>query len=103
MRNGCFCANPYVFHLLNMSKEAVETVEGEVAADRRRALPGAVRASLAPYNTSDEVDRFADAVKKVALGDLSASYEQASDGTFSPTGGWPAIPTEMRSLVKPEH
>ncbi len=101
VRNGCFCANPYVFHLLNMSKAAVATVEGEVAADRRRALPGAVRASLAPYNDVQEVDRFVGAVAHVARGQLSASYEQASDGTFSPTGGWPAIPTELRTLVKP--
>ena len=86
VRNGCFCANPYVFHLLNMSKEAVETVEGEVAADRRTALPGAVRASLAPYNDEAEVDRFADAVRHVAGGKLNASYEQASDGTFAPDG-----------------
>jgi hypothetical protein len=84
-----------------LSKKAVETVEGEVAADRRRALPGAVRASLAPYNTSQEVDRFVEAVKHVASGQLSSSYEQASDGTFSPTGGWPAIATPLKTLVKP--
>ena len=101
VRNGCFCANPYVFHLLNMSKEAVEAVEGEVAADRRKALPGAVRASLAPYNTSAEVDRFADAVRQVARGQLKTTYEQAIDGTFAPSGGWPAIPNPFRTLVKP--
>jgi selenocysteine lyase/cysteine desulfurase len=101
VRNGCFCANPYVFHLLNMTKEAVETVEGEVAADRRTALPGAVRASLAPYNDRAEVDRFAEAVGHVARGELQASYEQASDGTFSPVGGWPAISNPLRTLGKP--
>jgi cysteine desulfurase / selenocysteine lyase len=101
VRNGCFCANPYVFHLLNMDKEAVEKVEGEVAADRRTALPGAVRASLAPYNDPAEVDRFADAVRHVASGRLKASYEQASDGTYSPVGGWPALPNPFRTQVKP--
>jgi selenocysteine lyase/cysteine desulfurase len=101
VRNGCFCANPYVFHLLNMNKEAVEKVEGEVAADRRTALPGAVRASLAPYNDPAEVDRFADAVRHVASGRLKASYEQASDGTYSPVGGWPALPNPFRTQVKP--
>ena len=101
VRNGCFCANPYVFHLLNMNKEAVEKVEGEVAADRRTALPGAVRASLAPYNDPAEVDRFADAVRHVASGRLKASYEQASDGTYSPVGGWPAMPNPFRTQVKP--
>jgi len=99
VRNGCFCANPYVFHLLHMSKEAVESVEGEVAADRRKALPGAVRASLAPYNDEREVDRFVDAVKQVAEGRMKASYEQSADGTFSPVGGWPAIENPLRNLL----
>ena len=101
VRNGCFCANPYVFHLLNMSKEAVEEVEGEVAADHRTALPGAVRASLAPYNDRAEVDRFVDAVGKVARGDLKAIYEQAEDGTFAPEGGWPSIHDPLKALVNP--
>jgi len=26
VRNGCFCANPYVFHLLHMDKKAVDAV-----------------------------------------------------------------------------
>jgi len=60
VRNGCFCANPYVFHLLHMDKHAVDAVEGEVTAGHRKALPGAVRASLAPYNTAGEVDRIAE-------------------------------------------
>ncbi|HEX3507073.1 MAG TPA: aminotransferase class V-fold PLP-dependent enzyme, partial [Candidatus Dormibacteraeota bacterium] len=100
VRNGCFCANPYVFHLLNMTREAVEEVEGEVAADHRRALPGAVRASLAPYNDEAEVDRFADAVRHVAGGQLKTRYEQSADGTFAPEGGWPAIPNPLASLAK---
>jgi cysteine desulfurase / selenocysteine lyase len=100
VRNGCFCANPYVFHLLNMDKEAVDAVEGEVTSGRRKALPGAVRASLAPYNTTEELDRFVEAVTHVARGRLKATYEQAADGTFSPAGGWPRIPSPIRTLVK---
>ena len=101
VRNGCFCANPYVFHLLNMSKEAVEKVEGEVAADHRTALPGAVRASLAPYNDAAEVERFAEAVGHIARGELAARYEQAEDGTFAPEGGWPALGNPLPTLVNP--
>jgi selenocysteine lyase/cysteine desulfurase len=105
VRNGCFCANPYVFHLLHMDKKAVDAVEGEVTAGHRKALPGAVRASLAPYNTSAEVDRFVEAVTHIARGKLKATYEQATDGTFSPAGGWPRIPspnfTRRTSLVNP--
>ena len=103
VRNGCFCANPYVFHLLHMDKKAVDAVEGEVTAGHRKALPGAVRASLAPYNTSTEVERFVEAVTHIARGKLNATYEQAADGTFSPAGGWPRIPSPLKTLVNPAH
>jgi cysteine desulfurase / selenocysteine lyase len=91
VRHGCFCANPYVFHLLHMSKRDVEAVEGDVTSGRRQALPGAVRASLAPYNTETEVDRFLEAVQHIARGRIRADYEQSPDGTFAPAGGWPRI------------
>ncbi|GAC1475195.1 MAG: aminotransferase class V-fold PLP-dependent enzyme [Candidatus Dormibacteraceae bacterium] len=100
VRNGCFCANPYVFHLLHMDKKAVDAVEGDVTAGHRKALPGAVRASLAPYNTPAEVERFVAAVTHIARGKLNSTYEQAADGTFSPAGGWPRIPRSM-TLVNP--
>src|SRR5712691_10983547 len=98
VRNGCFCANPYVFHLLHMDKKAVDAVEGEVTAGHRKSLPGAVRASLAPYNTASEVDRFVDAVTHIAQGRLKATYDQSADGTFSPAGGWPRIPSPLKTL-----
>jgi selenocysteine lyase/cysteine desulfurase len=101
VRNGCFCANPYVFHLLRMDRNAVEAVEGEVTAGHRKALPGAVRASLAPYNTAGEVERFVGAVTQISRGKLRATYEQAADGTFSPAGGWPRIPSPLKMLVNP--
>lgn len=91
VRHGCFCANPYVFHLLHLNKAEVSAVEGDVTAGHRMALPGAVRASLAPYNTASEVDRFLDAVRHVAAGRIKATYEQAADGTFAPAGGWPRL------------
>jgi len=100
VRHGCFCANPYVFHLLHMSRDDVVAVEGEVTAGRRKALPGAVRASLAPYNTEAEVDRFLEAVRQVARGRIKATYEQAADGTYAPSGGWPRIPPPLHAIVK---
>jgi cysteine desulfurase/selenocysteine lyase len=100
VRNGCFCANPYVFHLLKLDRQAVEAVEGEVTSGHRKALPGAVRASLAPYNTAEELDRFVEAVTHIARGRLKSTYEQAADGTFSPAGGWPRIPSPMKTLIK---
>lgn len=100
VRHGCFCANPYMFQLLHMDKQEVQGVEAEVHAGRRTALPGAVRASLAPYNTEAEVDRFLDAVTHVARGRLKATYEQAADGTYAPAGGWPRIESPLRAIAK---
>src|SRR6266480_4363781 len=100
VRHGCFCANPYIFHLLHMSKDEVVKVEGEVTAGRRKALPGAVRASLAPYNSPAEVDRFLEAVAQIARGRIRASYEQAADGTYAPSGGWPRIAGPLHAIVK---
>jgi cysteine desulfurase / selenocysteine lyase len=99
VRHGCFCANPYVFHLLHMTKDDVEAVEGDVTSGRRQALPGAVRASLAPYNTEAEVDRFLEAVQQIARGRMKANYEQSDDGTYAPTGGWPRIAARAYSGI----
>ena len=99
VRHGCFCANPYVFHLLHMSKDSVDAVENEVTAGQRKALPGAVRASLAPYNTQAEVDRFVDAVSHIARGRIKTTYEQSADGTFAPSGGWPRITSPLPTLM----
>lgn len=99
VRHGCFCANPYVFHLLHMGKDEVSAVENEVTSGHRKALPGAVRASLAPYNTQSEVERFVDAVTHIARGRINATYEQAADGTFAPAGGWPRITSPLHTLT----
>jgi cysteine desulfurase / selenocysteine lyase len=91
VRHGCFCAHPYLIHLLHMSKKQVDTIVDEMTTGRRKALPGAVRASLAPYNTDAEVDRFLKAVRVVASGGIEAEYDQSEDGEYAPSGGWPAV------------
>jgi selenocysteine lyase/cysteine desulfurase len=91
VRHGCFCAHPYLIHLLNMSKDDVNRIVDEMTTGGRKALPGAVRASLAPYNTDAEVDRFLEAVAAVARGGVKATYTQTDDGEYTPAGGWPKV------------
>ena len=91
VRHGCFCAHPYMIHLLHMSKAEVGAVVDEVTTGHRKAMPGAVRASLAPYNTAEEVDRFLEAVREIARGDIRAPYAQTADGEYEPAGGWPRV------------
>lgn len=90
VRHGCFCAHPYLIHLLHMTKDEVAAIVDEMTTGRRKALPGAVRASLAPYNTDAEIDRFLGAVAEIANGGIKANYEQSEDGEFAPAGGWPS-------------
>ena len=91
VRHGCFCAHPYLIHLLNMTRADVNRIVDEMNTGGRKALPGAVRASLAPYNTEAEVDRFLEAVEEIACGRINARYEQAEDGEYAPAGGWPRV------------
>lgn len=68
LRNGCFCAHPYVIHLLGLARDEVRAHQARLQAGGHRAgLPGLLRASLGLYNTAHEVDRLADALQAIAL------------------------------------
>jgi len=52
VRNGCFCAQPYVQRLLNISLEEMEMRKKEPKSSH----PGMVRLSFGLYNTYNEID-----------------------------------------------
>lgn len=91
VRHGCFCAHPYLMHLLHMTRPEVDAVVERMTTQGRRALPGAVRASLAPYNTEEEVDFFLEAVEEIARGGIKSRYDEDDEGEYAPAGGWPRI------------
>jgi hypothetical protein len=47
-------------------------------------MPGLVRASFGCYNTTDDVDRLADMLERVARKDYRGRYRQLSSGEFVP-------------------
>lgn len=61
VRNGCFCAQPYVQKLLNISDEAMEKYRSDESLPR----PGLVRISFGLYNNYDEVYLFARLLDKI--------------------------------------
>lgn len=63
VRHGCFCARPYVHHLLGLSKSAILSYENLAKAGRKCLLPGMVRVSFGFYNTKNEIDLLVDALK----------------------------------------
>jgi len=90
VRNGCFCAHPYILSLLGISQEETERVRAKMTAHDRRTNPGLVRASFGMYNTLEEVDQFAEALEKIVRGEYLGRYVQdAASGDFVPEG-WEA-------------
>ncbi len=90
VRNGCFCAHPYILHLLGLTPEETARVRDEMLAHDRSEMPGLVRASFGLYNTIEEVDAFVAALEKIARGEYHGRYQQVkASGDYVPEGWAP--------------
>lgn len=76
VRNGCFCAHPYLVHLLGLGQQEVSAIRSRIAQGDRRQVPGLVRASFGAYNTTDDVDALAEALDCIVTHGPSGSYDQ---------------------------
>jgi hypothetical protein len=76
VRNGCFCAHPYLAHLLGMSKDDALQVGESIAMRDLRRMPGMVRISFGMYNSIEEVDVFIEALSEIARGAHKGKYVQ---------------------------
>jgi selenocysteine lyase/cysteine desulfurase len=88
-RHGCFCARPYVHHLLRLSPETIAAYEERIAAGKKQDLPGMVRVSFGFYNTREEVDRLIAALLFIREeeGKIKKSYRQNPvTGEYLPPG-----------------
>lgn len=92
VRDGRFCAHAGVHRLLR------------AAAAGEPDVSGAVRASLALYNTAADVDALARALEHIATGNACASYTRQPGGDYAPAGGVPdddhALPWLAASAVR---
>jgi len=89
VRHGCFCAHPYLVRLLGLGADEMRVHRQEVRNGERRNLPGAVRASGGLDTSGADVDRFLDALRRIAGGAPSPiTYVQdALTGDHRPAGG----------------
>ncbi|HSQ17454.1 MAG TPA: aminotransferase class V-fold PLP-dependent enzyme [Anaerolineales bacterium] len=91
VRSGCFCAHPYILHLLGLSHEEAAQVRTTMLAGDRSDMPGLIRASFGLYNTLEEVDIFIEALKCIARGEYQGKYGQdIASGEYTPVGWEPA-------------
>jgi selenocysteine lyase/cysteine desulfurase len=87
VRNGCFCAHPYMLHLLNVTGSQAQAVRTSILEDDRRDVPGLVRASFGLYNRYEDIDALVEALGKVQRGDYKGDYVQdMRSGEFHPQG-----------------
>ena len=85
VRNGCFCAHPYVLHLMHVDSEESTRVRQMIIAKDRSEVPGMVRISFGLYNSISDVDRLVEAVTKVQRGEYTGKYVQhTSSGEYRP-------------------
>ena len=87
VRNGCFCAHPYVKQLLNVSPEQEAILAAEVLAGNKSNMPGMVRASLGCYNNESDIDVFIEMVERIVRGDHRGTYvQEKASGAFYAKG-----------------
>jgi selenocysteine lyase/cysteine desulfurase len=90
VRNGCFCAHPYLLHILGLPPEDAEGIRDQMQAGNRADMPGLVRISFGLYNSIEEIDLLLSALHKIARDDYSGKYVQdISSGEFHPQGWAP--------------
>ncbi len=87
VRNGCFCAHPYLLSLMHVDEQQAEQVRTSILANDRSQVPGMVRCSFALYNDTSDVDAFIEALKAIAAGRYKGRYTQKRfSGQFFPDG-----------------
>jgi cysteine desulfurase/selenocysteine lyase len=90
VRSGCFCAHPYILHLLGLTPEEAREVRRRMLNGDKRQMPGLIRASFGLYNTLEEVDALAEALERIIQGDYRGEYQQdMASGEYHLTGWEP--------------
>jgi selenocysteine lyase/cysteine desulfurase len=90
VRSGCFCAHPYVLHLLGLSQAEADRVRDQMIAGYKAEMPGLVRASFGLYNSFDEIDRMVNSLEKINAGGYTGKYVQdPASGEYHPKGWAP--------------
>lgn len=85
VRNGNFCAQPYMRRLLNVTPE--EEKEKRSSRCDTPTLPGMVRASFGCYNNREDVDRFIEMLRRIVRREFLGKYTiDPATGMYSVDG-----------------
>jgi selenocysteine lyase/cysteine desulfurase len=87
VRSGCFCAHPYVVHLLQLDAEEARTWRSQLLGGDKSHMPGMVRISFGCYNTEADIERLVDMLERIARREYRGEYMlEVGSGEYSPVG-----------------
>jgi cysteine desulfurase / selenocysteine lyase len=85
VRNGCFCAHPYILKLMGVNHEEYELHKADVLNHDRSTLPGLVRASFGCYTEESDIDALVATLERILAGDYKGEYVlDARAGAYYP-------------------
>ncbi len=85
VRSGCFCAHPYILHLLGLTSDEAAEVRRRMIDKDKSEMPGLIRASFGLYNTRGEIDTLVEALQRISAGDYLGKYVQdKASGEYTP-------------------
>lgn len=92
VRSGCFCAHPYLLHLLDVNDASARQVRERMAQGDRSEMPGLTRASFGLYNVLEDVDVLVEALSAIAKRAYRGTYHQdKASGMYVPEGWSPVF------------
>jgi cysteine desulfurase / selenocysteine lyase len=94
VRSGCFCAHPYILHLLGLNKEEAAEVRRRMIGGDKSEMPGLIRASFGLYNSIEDINTLLDALVQISRGHFNGKYIQnKATGEYSPVDWNPDFAT----------
>jgi selenocysteine lyase/cysteine desulfurase len=83
VRSGCFCAHPYLLHLLGLDKQEANEVRNQMVSGDKSQMPGMIRASFGLYNDFSDVDALVQALTDIVQNKYRGSYvQEIASGEF---------------------
>lgn len=85
VRSGCFCAHPYVVHLLQLDERTASTWRDQILGGDRSHMPGMVRISFGCYTNTDDIDRLVAMLHRIVRREYIGDYRlDPRSGEYAP-------------------
>lgn len=85
VRNGCFCAHPYVVSLLHLLDDEVAKWRTRFMNNDKSKMPGLVRMSFGCYSNKEDIDRLFNILARIEEHDYIGEYVQIKNtGEYIP-------------------